>query len=161
MFLLERQLVTVPSTEEGIITLKVEYGTGMGMQHSSETADLALFNLMEKDILSNQERLQEYGIVGYYRFRDDILILGSNRPDARTFVQYLKNHSGCYQLEVEQVSSSVVQMLDLKLFNFRGTIRTSVAIKPTAMGMPLSAESIHPMSVHKSWTKAYFSVSFG
>jgi hypothetical protein len=155
VFLLERQLVTVPSGNDEVTTLKVKYGTGMGMQHSSETADLALYNLMERSVLRNQSLLQLNGIMGYFRFRDDILILGSNRPGARAFVQYLKNYSGCYQLEVEQVSQKVVQMLDLRLTNNKGTISTSVAIKPTAMGMPLSSESIHPLSVHESWTRAY------
>ena len=53
---------------------KIEVGTGQGLLHSGEVADSALYWLAEYEWAS-KENLSRHGIDGFWRFRDDGLVL--------------------------------------------------------------------------------------
>jgi hypothetical protein len=50
----------------------------MGLCHSGYVADILLFNMCER-VLVNPRTLQNFGTDGFWRFKDDILILGTDR----------------------------------------------------------------------------------
>ena len=67
-------------------------GTGMGRGHSGEVADVAFFHDVEQTTCS-EESLQNASVLGYWRFKDDILALVAEVPLAVQWIQSMKRAS--------------------------------------------------------------------
>ena len=136
---------------------KVKCGTGMGLKHSGEVADASFYTLHEKHVL---DRLLDFGIKAYWRFKDDILIIGSSRELAGRFVSELKGvdaHGNVirpspFKIKCEAVSKHRVEFLELVIWKGQGRFEYAPRFKSTALNVPkLNHESAHWSSVHRTW----------
>ena len=85
-FILDTQYLTSPCFPERM--WKVNKGAGMGLQCSGELVDSTFFKTVEEGILPQLDR---WRIVGYFRFKDDILVIcDSPREVLLDFVSTLK-----------------------------------------------------------------------
>eukprot|EP00973_Karenia_brevis_P006469 880771-Karenia_brevis.AAC.1 len=133
---------------------QVVKGTGMGLPHSGEVSDAALYARMERGLL-NESTYQIHGILHYFRFKDDILLICSQRgaPGTQGFFQIMKQRAGYYKLTCDNVGRNV-RFLELNITIQDNYVRYSHALKPHAFTVPLSPLSAHHPSVHKGWPKA-------
>jgi hypothetical protein len=136
---------------------KVQTGSGIGMRHAGAAADLFFYLKVEKTVLAESSEL---GLVRYLRFRDDLLAVVSDIPFAPRFFQRIREVASSYCVVGRDLFSLVsVPFLDLTVFKTAPERESSLLswrpyIKPTARHVPLSTESLHPPSVHRSWPKA-------
>ena len=68
----------------------------------------------------------QYGIKLYCRFKDDILIIGSESLAAYSFGVRLQNQCPEFQLELDSMSLSHINMLDMQFFKGPGWKATGV-----------------------------------
>jgi hypothetical protein len=132
----------------------------MGLTHSGETADAALANCMELGLINDPDALTVHGLVAYYRFKDDILMIGNNRMRIRALYRQMEERSKFYVLYAEGVSKSQARMLDTLLTYDGNKIESSVAYKDTATDTTLSTGSAHHSQVHMMWPQAYMTRIF-
>jgi hypothetical protein len=153
---LERQIVVNPLADgDQNSVYQVSYGSGMGLTHSGETADAALANCMELGLINDPHAHTVHGLVAYYRFKDDILMIGDNRMRIRALYKQMEERSKFYVLYTEGVSKSHARMLDTLLTYDGNKIESSVAYKDTATDTTLSTGSAHHTQVHMMWPQAY------
>ena len=140
-------------------TFRVTIGSGMGMPCSGEVSDAAFYFLAEDDFVLNERIRSHYRVYSYYRFKDDILlIIGGNKETRRLFMNEFKKHSRCFKLDIETVSDTGVNMLDVWVEKESPRCRSKLVIdmyeKPTSIKRYLAATSMHAPSVHRSWPRA-------
>eukprot|EP00438_Fugacium_kawagutii_P000047 Skav211389 [mRNA] locus=scaffold8085:1910:3208:+ [translate_table: standard] len=141
---------------------QVVVGTGMGLNFSGELSDAAFYTMAEKWAISDPDIFGLAGILGYWRFKDDILIIV--RSDClrsfRNWFEQWKRRAGSFVLEVDTISQDETVFLDLDLQRRTNvgadgeasfTIAFSPHFKTTSLGVPLSHNSSHPWHVHASW----------
>ena len=97
-FLLDNQFIV--SEEAPNRLWKCIKGSGMGHKHSGEVVDLAFYYEVEEWATRASTR-QEFHIVGYWRYRDDILIIGSDRQKTVKYCQTLRSKASLFKLECE------------------------------------------------------------
>ena len=129
-------------------------GSGMGMLSSDELSNFLFYKMVEEWCLDQNTR-DEYGILLYLRFKDDIFIAFEG-DEAKPFLFEMKRRSSFFKLKVDSFSRAEVNMLDLcvkvdKQFESSGRLSTSVFQKPSHQGSVLSNRSSHPLGVHLSW----------
>ena len=83
--LLGAQLITSKFHSDRV--WKARKGTGIGLVHSGDLADWLLWSKVEKWLLDLRCIREESSIVGYFRFRDDVLLIGTNLGKMNTFVR--------------------------------------------------------------------------
>jgi hypothetical protein len=98
--------------------------------------------------------LEQFGIDGYWRFRDDILVLGSDRVKSVKFCQGMRARSRCFELECEGFYSNGVHFLEIGMHIASIRFEVSPKFKDTALQIPLSFESGHSVHVHAGWPLA-------
>lgn len=112
----------------------------MGSQYSGESVDSTFFKTVEEAVFP---QLNRWRIVGYSRFKDDILVIcDSNREVLLGFVSTLKKASLVWKLKVESVSQTEARFLDLRLFKgarwlATGCLDISINHKVTHRNNPL------------------------
>ena len=57
---------------------KSTVGSGMGLVHSGEVAELAFFSICERGLVDTEASRQLHGLEAYWRFRDDIAMLATD-----------------------------------------------------------------------------------
>ena len=134
----------------------------MGLVCSGEVSDLAFLELVEKPFLLKQEHREEFGIVGYCRFKDDLLLITrGSLAKSSELISRMRSLSGPFKLKVESVSKTCVNMLDVTLFvqerNNLYRISARPYVKATSNWTPLSCTSMHAPHVHANWPSAYVS----
>lgn len=72
LFLLTHQYIVSDREQHSGRLWQVVKGTGMGLQHSSELANLALLLLVEEGFAISRIVQERFGIVCYFRYFDDI-----------------------------------------------------------------------------------------
>eukprot|EP00438_Fugacium_kawagutii_P033550 Skav211084 [mRNA] locus=scaffold2002:133662:134778:- [translate_table: standard] len=96
---------------------QVVVGTGMGLNFSGELSDAAFYTMAEKWAISDPDIFGLAGILGYWRFKDDILIIV--RSDClrsfRSWFEQWKRRAGSFALEVDTISQDETVFLDLDL----------------------------------------------
>ncbi|CAE7466663.1 unnamed protein product [Symbiodinium sp. CCMP2592] len=92
---------------------RVTKGTGMGLPHSGEVADSAFAALAEDPWAVKRTIQAHHGIDGYWRFRDDILILGSNRQRAKEFFWELRKLAAFFKVQCEAWNAEEIQFLEV------------------------------------------------
>ena len=129
----------------------------MGLQCSGELVDSTFFKTVEEGILPQLDR---WRIVGYFRFKDDILVIcDSPREVLLDFVSTLKKASSVWKLKVESVTQTEARFLDLRLFKgarwlATGCLDSSINRKVTAQKHPVAIHSLHPPHTHLSWPRS-------
>lgn len=137
-------------------------GAGMGLNFSGELSDAAFFTMAEEWMLVEPGKLETFGVLKYWRFKDDILVIVKAEclQNFRECFQQMKQRAGSFALEVESISFNSVTFLDIDLWtaeHAHSHDRTTVSIrykphfKKTSLGVPLSCNSSHPWHVHASW----------
>jgi len=134
-------------------------GSGMGMVSSGDVSDASLYNKLEKPFMLQPQVRNKYGIKFYGRFKDDIFLVSSAPVEAlQELVRLMKQHSEFFKLKVDEVSKSSVVMLDVCLskgsHELEVPLSSALYVKPTSNWRPLSADSMHHPSIHKSWPSA-------
>ena len=97
-----------------------------------------------------------HGIDGYWRFRDDILILGSDKSQAREFFWKLRELAGFFRVQCESWSSNEIQFLEVIVRKDVDNNRyvTIPKYRDSSISKPLDPSSAHPPHVHRSWPQA-------
>ena len=146
-FLLHNQYVGI--TIDGVEAVwQVTAGSGMGMLSSDELSTLDFYVKCEKDFACDSGVQKTHGVLGYYRFKDDILVVfdfSGEYERARelmmSFLRGMKSRSKVYNLKVDEISSSGVAMLDVNIqvrrHNSCNMFDFSIFRKVTAQGVPL------------------------
>ena len=151
-FLLSSQAVQHPYSGDcyAIVT-----GTGMGLTHSGELADLALHSKVERHFVLDPGCREKHGIVRYYRFKDDAIAILRSTDYIADFVKEYSRRAGYYKVEVEDVNRFWTRYLDVTVMRSGRKFIVKPAFKETTLNsIPLSVCSCHPPSVHDSWPVA-------
>ena len=146
-FLLDNQF-TVSEEAPGRLWKFIK-GSGMGHKHSGEVVDLAFYYKVEEWTTMASTR-QEFHIVGYWRYRDDILIIGSDRQNTVKYCQTLRSKASLFKLECKGFSSSV-HFLEVIITKSTTCYEYGPECKPTSLQIPMATDSAHPSHVHFSW----------
>eukprot|EP00974_Lingulodinium_polyedra_P100142 9700354-Lingulodinium_polyedra.AAC.1 len=97
----------------------------------------------------------QHEIIKYVRFRDDGLIMCTDRPKMKKYIWKAMEESKYFQIICEQISSTKVEYLDIEIEKCGTRIETRPYTKPTNKeSMPLDPSSAHAPQVHKSWVRA-------
>ena len=88
------------------VVWNVTQGSGMGLPHSGDVADLALLARAECTHVVNPAVMQDHGIIASMRFRDDILILASNKTGTAKFIHEMKNYAAISSLSLRKCTMS-------------------------------------------------------
>ena len=129
----------------------------MGLLCSGEISDLALYGMMELPTVLNPGFREKFGIIGYMRFKDDLLmVVDSTKSQRREMVGEMRRHSRFFRLKVESIGQEETTFLDLRIYRgvrWQSTrkLDTSLYRKETSLWVPLSHASHHHPSVHKWW----------
>ena len=106
-FLLQCQFVRDPWGDSEDLVYQVVFGSGMGLPHSGELANCAFLGLVERRLL-HPRILNEHGIRGHFRFRDDILLLGQGLASrTRIYLDMMRTLATFYSLTAEWGRSSI------------------------------------------------------
>lgn len=128
---------------------RVCVGSGMGLIHSSAVADAALLTLGELWLLHHTV-LKRFQFRAYFRFRDDIFAITDKPHEIKLWFKWLCGRcSSIFDLELVSSSNISVEMLAVEVRQQLGRYTTVPKVKPARA--PLSFESGHPVSVHRSW----------
>lgn len=130
---------------------KVIRGSGMGLPHSGEVADLALLTRMERWALTHAS---VHDISAYLRFRDDIIIIGKSAHSLGLFVRGLRSRSAYFVLEVDKFGREGVGWLEICISIRPRRLEIRPKFKDTTLSVPLLWSSAHPRHVHLSWPRA-------
>ena len=95
----------------------------------------------------------EFGIVGFFRYRDDIWVHGHDISRFKLWFWELQRRAGYFKLSCECISHSNLEFLSIQVDIDRsaGLFHTAPVFKKTALGPPLAATSAHTPSVHLTW----------
>ena len=159
-FLLSHQYVRSEHFPQSV--WQVIVGTGMGLNFSGELSDAAFYAMAERWMMDNPGTFDSAGILGYWRFKDDILVVvkQDHLSPFKAWYEHMKEKSGSFKLEVETVNQDQATFLDLDLHvqtrkGVNGEPTFCIAFEPhfkkTSLGVPLSHTSSHPWHVHASW----------
>ena len=126
----------------------------MGMCSSGDISDGALYNMAEKTWATRRDIQESFEVFAYFRFRDDIFVVASNRSLTRTWYgEFKKRAAALFTLHVEEVSNISVRMLSMDVFIDGRQLRTRP--KPPHPGIPLGVDSAHHPSVLATWPRAH------
>ena len=156
-FLIENQFVQIPGCEHR--AWKVCRGSGMGLPHSGEVADM-VFLMNERKFILVSENIMKYSIKAYFRYKDDMMMIidntGSNVP--RVWYRY-KICAAPFEVKMDSISQNECIMLDTRFFKGQrhcatGKMDYEVFFKHTSTGQTLNSDSFHLNSTHRAWPKA-------
>ena len=134
---------------------RVLRGSGQGLGHSGDIADIALANIVEIPWACLPEIQHKYRIKLFRRYRDDMLIIGENKDLAVEFVEEYKGRSKYFLVDIEEAAESELRVLDLNIIKTKGSYLVGVGFKSNFHSTaPLEPSSGHVPSVHISWPKA-------
>jgi hypothetical protein len=152
VFLLDSQFI-VSDLLKGRVwkTLK---GAGMGLIMSGPVADCALFTRCERCWAADPMAMLQHKIQAFFRFRDDIWILGCDKDLIKKYYWKMAELAGYYKLECVQFSRSAVAMLQIDVCIENGRFFTVPRFKLTSLGAPLEYSSAHPPGVCLAWPEA-------
>jgi len=128
----------------------------MGLISSGDVSDASLLHRLEVPCTLDQSTRDRFQLKFYARFKDDIfMVVGGSRENATDLFSLMRKHSGVFKLKCDEVSKVKVCMLDIALFkgssNVPAPLKHCIHLKPSSHWRPLSMESMHPPSVHRSW----------
>jgi hypothetical protein len=84
---------------------RVNFGTGMGLIHSGELADLIFLQQGRiHHARTKTKSLASHGIVHYSHFRDDILYVGQDALASVKFLYEMRRHGEYFKISQENIS---------------------------------------------------------
>jgi hypothetical protein len=98
--------------------------------------------------------LSKYRIDGYWRFKDDALLLVSDMVLAKQFIWETMSLAGYFVVECEAVSSTQVKLLEVMVIKSKEKFQVRPVYKPTNLGTPLDTSSAHLVHVRLPRPKA-------
>ena len=125
-------------------------GTGMGLAHSSDIADLCLFAKAETYL---EDLCTRYQVSWLARYRDDILIEVRHYELGMAVVGKYDRLSDFYDCELEEASQEV-RYLDMTILLEHRLERYCIRPYQKPWTRPLTDDSQHHGSIHRSWPKA-------
>jgi len=136
-------------------------GTAMGTPMAPNYANLFM-DKFEREMLCDFEK--QYGIRPFvwYRYIDDIFFVWTAGEESLTcFIQFVQNYSTAQNMESTMkfevnISSLMVNFLDVKVYLRNGYLQTTLFTKPTDAHIYLNASSNHPSHVIKNLPKGQF-----
>ena len=132
----------------------------MGCIHAGELSDLCYYYLVEMGYLLDPCVRQAFGIIAYYRFKDDVFIIFQTDGDTvQACIAAIQHRAKYFVVTEDKISSTSVDMLDITLSKTNswiksGLLHVSHFVKPSAIGKYLSSDSVHPSSTHMGWPLA-------
>ena len=138
---------------------RITKGTGQGLPHAGDLCDLLFWRAVERALISLPAIRSAYGVLEYFRFRDDMAILSSLPQDHPTICKFVKILQGKakklgYIIKEEEVGTSV-PFLDTTVSIVDQTVVVEPFVKPNAIyNVPLCRSSGHAAHVHDSWPQA-------
>ena len=145
-FVLDSQFVTIRMSSA---LYKCVIGAGIGLEHSAAIANYAFYCVCEKPFLESADAV---GITKYSRYHDDICLIAETIAAWRLAWAALKKFRRFFTLEVRQISSVSVNILDLTLSN----VDDIASVEPTLikLPLPLCPTSCHSPATHRAWPGA-------
>ena len=140
----------VSTQDEG--AYRVVRGSGMGLVHSGDLADLSFLELVDLWLLA-PHTIDNLGIKLYLRFRDDGLVV-LKPSGVEALKTEVKRRARFYEVKVEDESVYRMEFLNLRVCKRPGGLLTMHYAKPTANNIPLSSLSGQAPTVHKSWPRS-------
>jgi len=128
---------------------RVVKGSGMGLLHSGDLADLCYDFLVDEWIM-RVSTTRAFGIKAYCRFKDDsIVIMPGDKIDA--FMNIVNHRSKFFEVTVDEITEYFAVFLNLLVCKAGTQLTIKHYTKPTATSIPLSSLSAQAPSIHRSW----------
>ena len=119
---------------------------------------LSPFRLIEQRWAALSKVRSHFGILKYWRYRDDIFIIARAGSNSAKFVDEIVSRAkSIYKVEIEATSaaSEWTSFLNIELRVEAGIMQIRPFVKATtADTMPLSSSSAHTPHVHTSWPRS-------
>ena len=135
----------------------VRLGSGMGWAHSSAVADSA-FLARVGSMLLQPALMQHYGIRGFWRYKDDLLLVAdANRVDR--LVAIVKARAApLFEVVLDTINSKVIDFPSIRVFaDSEGVVTACPVLRAAAV--PLSIASAHPRTCRLRWPTGYMRCS--
>ena len=126
-------------------------GSGMGLPHSGALCDAAVIVRAERQHAGVLGVRQHHCIDGFWRYKDDVLVLGSDPGLANEFLRRYISFAGYFKIVCENVDSNQCKFLEVIVKKGVCEFLTIPSYKNTNISKPLEMTSAHPPFVHKSW----------
>lgn len=161
--MLASQRVELPiDYQNKVESYTVNIGSGMGLHASGAISEKVFLELVEKPFAIKPSIQEEYGIMLYARYRDDILIIADRDKNYRWWMfgrEIMRRAAPIYKVSLDEIKSNQIAYLDAciykpKDFAIRRRLETRLYRKPTAQKILLHPSSCHVESVHRSWPAA-------
>ena len=130
-------------------------GTGIGLKRSGHLTDYCFYRLVERKLFRTG-KLEEWNVVAWFRFKDDILIVSDGDVPIDDVMASMAN--SCWKITRDEldVNTRLVSYLDVTIANPGPIVKVWPAYKETALLRRLGLESAHAPFVHRSWIRAMF-----
>ena len=135
---------------------KVKKGTGIGLLHSGELTDWIFYVLVEKPLFESG-LLSECGVLEWWRYKDDILILSKGHLNAAPLIKHMTSRGNPWQFKVEDINAKSMHYLDIRISIGRTFFTIHPEYKSSALLLYLSHESGHHGRIHRAWPRMMMS----
>ena len=148
-FLLHTQFVRVVGAD---LLFQCVSGSGMGLVHSGAVAETALLNRADRSMF-DQTLLAQHGISLALRYRDDVLICGTDKVLFRKWFWEYQDLAGYFRTCLEEFSSCSVNWLDIGrhcqgwIFELRALSEANYIGQATVRGFPSLPPYTHVVAV--------------
>jgi hypothetical protein len=151
-FLLTHQYIVSDREQTSGRLWQIVKGTGMGLQHSSELANLTLLLLVEEGFAISRIVQERFGIVCYFRYFDDTFIVSARPSLFDSFYRRYKIECGCVTPEIVERDKPAVDVLNMRVCIRGSALHTYTIFKPSSLNVPLMSDSSHPpTSIDGPW----------
>ena len=96
----------------------------MGLLHSGDVADLAYYNRAERGWAACPVIKEMCGIVKIWRFRDEVLVLASERLKSHTNGRSMINRAGYFTTKCKKIRNDKIEYLHCEVSIGNGTIQS-------------------------------------
>ena len=150
-----------PDGDQG--TFHVQKGVGQGLLHAGDLADLIWYLAIEHAWATVESNQLSHGILGYFRFRDDMLIVAEDSPRYQQYLEGMFTRAAKigYSVKVEFVSNTV-PFLNVAVTVDKCAQKYGTKLHTKAsdlMNCPLDPRSAQAFHVHAVWPRAMLSVA--
>ena len=134
----------------------------MGVLCSSETAGSAFLHLAEDKWIDDNTVRDDYGIMFYGRYEDDIFVVSVRPERMDAFFHDFSSRAAPFRLKQESERPYKCSFLDVTFFKGARWLHNrpldyKVFNKPTSHWEPLSWSSGHHPSTHRAWPRSMLS----
>ena len=156
-WVLKNQFVLHPLNTRDV--LKVVLGARMWLPCAGDIADAALLAKLDLWVINPQVRRQ-FSLHWYSTFKDDLIfVIGGTMATRNTFFSRVRELGGYFRFDPLELSTTEMVYLDLRIsfgprWHSSGLMDYAPYRKPSSKWLPLTPDSFHHPSVHRSWPDA-------